>query len=49
MNLNQAKPARKQFNLNKLGDASGFQIHWTAMLAKTVSSSYFVITAYQPE
>ncbi len=41
MNLSQAKPARKQLNLNKLGDAGGFQIHWPATLAKTDSSSYF--------
>ncbi len=43
MNLNQAKPAQKQLNLHKLGDADGFQIHWPATLAKTDSSSYFGI------
>ncbi len=43
MNLNQAKPERKQLNLNKLGDAGGFQIHWPATLTKTDSSSYFSI------
>ncbi len=44
MNLSQAKPVRKQLNLNKLGDAGGFQIHWPAMLAKTDSLSDFGIT-----
>ncbi len=33
----------KQLNLNKLGDAGGFQIHWPATLAKTDSSGYFGI------
>ncbi len=43
MNLIQAKPMPKQLNLNKLGDAGGFQIHWPATLAKTDSSGYFGI------
>ncbi len=43
MNLSQAKPTPKQLNLNKLGDASGFQIHSLATLAKTDSPSYFGI------
>ncbi len=43
MNLNQEKSARKQLNLNKLGDAGGLQIHWPATLTKTDSSSYFGI------
>ncbi len=41
MNLSQARIERKKLNLNKLGDAGGFQIHWPATLAKTDSSSYF--------
>ncbi len=43
MNLSQANPTLKQLNLNKLGDASGSQIHWLATLEKTDSSSYFSI------
>ncbi len=39
MNLSQAKPARKQLNLHKFGDASAFQIHSPATLAKTDSST----------
>ncbi len=44
MNLSQAKSARKQLNLNKLGDVGGSQIHWPAMLAKTDSPNYFGIS-----
>ncbi len=35
LNLSQAKPAPKQLNLNKLGDAGGSQIQWLPTLAKT--------------
>ncbi len=44
MNLSQAKLMPKQLNLNKLGDPGGSQIHWSVMLEKTDSSSYFGIT-----
>ncbi|MBS0606474.1 MAG: hypothetical protein KF898_03440 [Parachlamydiales bacterium] len=41
-NLSQAKPASKQLNLNKLGDADGSQIHWLSDAAKNRSFMLFV-------
>ena len=35
LNLNQAKPAPKQLNLNKLSNAGGFQSQWLTTKSKT--------------
>ncbi|MBS0605704.1 MAG: hypothetical protein KF898_04860 [Parachlamydiales bacterium] len=43
MNLSQAKPAPKQLNLNKLGDAGGTQSHW---LSDTAKYRFFILFVY---
>ncbi|MGE3533380.1 MAG: hypothetical protein AB7H48_00945 [Parachlamydiales bacterium] len=43
MNLSQAKPASKQLNLNKLGDADGSQSHW---LPDTAKNRFFILFVY---
>jgi len=45
MNLSQAKPASKQLNLNKLGDADGSQSHWLPDAAKNQFFMSFVYIA----
>ncbi|MBS0607367.1 MAG: hypothetical protein KF898_03600 [Parachlamydiales bacterium] len=44
MNLSQAKPATKQLNLNKLGDAGGSQSHW---LPNVVKNQFFKLFRYK--
>jgi len=45
LNLSQAKPASKQLNLNKLGDADGSQRQWLPTQPKTNFSSCLGINA----
>jgi len=44
MNLNQAKPMMKQLNLNRLGDANGFQSHRLLTLPKANFLVHFGIS-----